>query len=275
MYQRILVPIDGSPLSKEIIPYAVGLASVHDTELVLLRVVDGGLLDDEEAAAARHIEQLAAAYGARGLCVPETDGTANRILEEAEREPHTLLAMTSHGRSGLREMLLGSVAQYLLREMGGPVFVYHPTGAPETRRASVALKRVVLPLSGSEAHGRMAEDAARFAHWIGAELEVVSVIEPVSAATLAQVPESDFSVMESAFVRSTAEKLAKKHGVRVNWDALHGSPVNAIVERVSGKPDTMLAMATHRKSALEAAFLGSVTGGCLRRAGVPILMRAP
>lgn len=272
MYKRILVPLDGSSLSREVIPHAIGLASVHDTDVMLLRVLNDTSDQDE---AVDSINKLARAHGVRSKCLPPTSDVAHRILEEAWREPQTLVAMTSRGHSGLAEIVLGSVAQDVLRGALGPVFVYHPTGTQASDRTSLRPRRVVLPLGGSEARGGIADDAARFAHWIDAELEVVSVIQPLNAADLDQISESDFTAIESAFVRTTAEKLAKTHGVRINWDTLHGKPVDAIVERVEGKTDTMLAMATRRSSALQTAFLGSVTAGCLRQAGVPILMRAP
>lgn len=270
MYKRILVPFDGSLLSREVLPYAIGLAAVHDTDVVLLRVLDGNSDQDE---AIDSTNKLARAYGVRAECLPPTNGVAHRILEEALREPQTLVAMTSRGHSGLAEVALGSVAQDVLRGVIGPVFIYHPIGTQIPERASARLQRVVLPLGGGEAHAGIADDAARFAHWIDAELEVVSVIQPLTPADFGQVPESDFAVIESSFVRFTAEKLAKAHGVRINWDTLHGTPVDAIVEHVQGKPNAMLAMAKRRSSALQATFLGSVTAGCLRRAGVPILMR--
>ena len=61
----------------------------------------------------------------------------------------------------------------------------------------------------------------------------------------------------------------------INWDVLHGEPAKAIASYVAGRGDTILAMVTRRQSAMETAFLGSVTAGCLRQAGVPVLMRAP
>lgn len=272
MYKRILVPLDGSRYSEEIIPYARGLAAAHDTELVLLRVMEGRAGNDNPAD---YIKGLASAYAASGLCRIGTDGAAEAILDEAYSEPQTLLAMTTRGRSGLLELALGSVAQSVLRGARDAVLVYHPTGTTEAVRRSRKPQRVILPLAGDDPNYGMAAEAARFAHWIGAELEVVSALPPLSAAVMAQVPERDFAAMESGFVRTTAEELAKTHGVRVNWDTLHGDPVDAIVGRVAGQQESVLAMHTRRKSALEATFLGSVTAGCLRRAGVPILMRTP
>ncbi|MBS0304649.1 MAG: universal stress protein [Proteobacteria bacterium] len=268
MYDRILVPLDGSNFSEEVIPYAEGLAAVHGTALALLRVVDK---ESERDEATRYAEHLAAAHGASGHCAVAAGHIADAILEEARRVPRTLIAMTSNGRSGLMEAMLGSVAMSLVRGGGAPVLVYRPTGRmPDD--TPVKVRSVVLPLDGSDLSEAMIPDAAALAKWIGAEVLVVSVIDPRARAD-AGVATSD--VLESSYVRSMADKIAAQHGARVNWEVLHGEPADAISAFTVGRRDAVLAMMTHGRRALESAFLGSVTSGCLRRAGVPVLMRAP
>ncbi|HUH38469.1 MAG TPA: universal stress protein [Spongiibacteraceae bacterium] len=272
MYKRILVPLDGSPFSEEVIPYAAGVAAVHGTELVLLRIAEK--LSDEEDAR-EYIKRVASIHGAHGLCVVGTGDAAQAVLTEASRVPETLLAMTSRGHSGLMELVLGSVAKRIVRGAGRPVLVYHPTGARNPDRAPVKLHSVVLPLDGSPLSEAMASDAAKFALWIDASLEVVSAIQAVNATKVGEVSGAEMSMLESGYVHSQATQLSKQHGVRVDWDVLHGDPVAAIVDHVARRSDVILAMTTQRKDALEAALLGSVTSGCLRKAGVPILMRLP
>ncbi|MGB6241849.1 MAG: universal stress protein [Castellaniella sp.] len=272
MYKRILVPLDGSPFSEEVIPYAAGLASVHGTELTLLRIVDKA--SDEEKAQ-DYLGALASRYGAGSRCVLDTGDAAQAILKQAAQEPATLLAMTSRGRSGLMEFMLGSVAQRVVRGAGGPVLVYRPTGAGTPVREPVKLRSVVVPLDGSALPEAMAHDAARFAHWAGAGLEVVSAIQPVIAAQVGDEPSREIPGLESGYVHTQASALAKQHGVSVDWDVLHGEPVQAIADHVARRSDVILAMVTRRHDALETALLGSVTSGCLRKAGVPILMRLP
>ena len=88
-------------------------------------------------------------------------------------------------------------------------------------------------------------------------------------------PGGELAALESGYVRAKATELGRSHGVPINWDVLHGEPAKAIASYVAGRGDTILAMVTRRQSAMETAFLGSVTAGCLRQAGVPVLMRAP
>lgn len=273
MYDRILVPLDGSRFAEEVIPHAAALAGREGTELALLRVAEDA---SEEPAARRYVERLAAAHGAQALAVTAPGSVADVVLAEAGNTPATLVAITSRGRSGVLEALLGSVAQQVVRGAGGPVLVYHPTGTDRTPTAPVQLRRVVLPLDGSELSEAMGSEGAAFARWLGAELEVVRVVDRAAAASLGLPAGSGEQVaLESAYVRARASQYAQAHGVRVNWDVLHGKPAAAISSHVAGRRDTVLVMLTRRQAPLEAAFLGSVTAGCLRRAGVPILMRVP
>lgn len=269
MYDRILVPLDGSGYSEEVIRYAAGLAAAHSTALTLMRIVDKAA---DEAEALDYVEPLAAAYGARGQCVVSSGDVADTILTEAGRVPGTLVAMTSRGRSGLMEAVLGSVAMQLVRNADAPVLVYHPSGVSRDA-GKVKINTVVLPIDGSMASEAMAEQAASMARWIDAELMVVSVIDPKSAG--GSLPTGSVKAMESSYVRSRASDYAKRFGVRVSWETLYGDPVDALSSFISGREDMMLAMVTRGQSALKSAFLGSVTSGCLGKVGVPVLMRLP
>ena len=270
MFERILVPLDGSRHSEEMIPYALGLARAHDTPVALLRVLDQAA---DEAQATRYVETLAASHGARPLTVPARGDVADAVLQEAARVPATLVAMTSRGRSGLMEAVLGSVAQRVLRGAGAPVLLYRPTGGA-TDQAVVALRSVVLPLDGSALSEGMGEQAGAFARWAGIELEVVRAVDADTAARVG-APAGEVAALESGYVRAKATELGARHGVRINWDVLHGDPAKSIASFVAGRRDVVLAMVTRRQSAMQSALLGSVTAECLRTAGVPILMRLP
>ena len=272
MYDRILVPLDGSAFSEEIIRYAAGMTAQHNTALTLLRIVDKAA---DEVEARNYVEQLAAAHGAQGQCVVASGDVAEAILAEAGRVPGTLVAMTSRGRSGLMEAVLGSVAKDLVRHAGSPVLVYHPSGRTSGGADAIKVNSVILPLDGSMASEAMAQQAAEMARWLDAELLVVSVIDPKSAAGGASLPTGSAKAMESSYVRAKAGDYAKQYGVRVSWETLYGEPVEAISSFVGGRSDAMLAMVTRGQSALRSAFLGSVTAGCLSEAGVPVLVRLP
>jgi nucleotide-binding universal stress UspA family protein len=145
MYKRILVPTDGSALSKKAVKSAVDLASATGAEVVALHVVpryprsyfEGGLA--LSAAEIERIEQqwteqgqaLADAVGkaagkagvrARAITV-RSDLVAEAILAAARKARCDLVVMASHGRKGLKRLLLGSETQHVLTHGNIPVLV--------------------------------------------------------------------------------------------------------------------------------------------------------
>lgn len=272
MYDRILVPLDGSAFSAEVIPYAAGLAAVHGTQLVLLRVVQK---EAQKAEAEAALQALGERWRATTLCVASAGDVADTIIRESGHVEHTLVALTSRGHSGLMEAVLGSVALRIVRASSAPVLVYRPRGSAEAEGAQ-AVTAVVLSLDGSELSETMIAPAAEFARWIGARLEIVSVIDLAAVAGTAAGEPHGSKALESAYVRTSAERIRKQFDVATTWETLSGShPAEAIAAYVASRPGAVLALATRGRSAVRSAIMGSVASGCLRRAGVPILMRVP
>lgn len=145
MYKRILVPTDGSALSKKAMRSAVALAASLDAEVVALNVVpryptsyfEGGLSisnaevarverqwAEQGQALAEEVSQAAAKAGveAKALTV-RSDLVAEAILAAAKKNRCDLVVMASHGRKGLKRMLLGSETQHVLTHGNIPVLV--------------------------------------------------------------------------------------------------------------------------------------------------------
>lgn len=270
MYDRILVPVDGSAFSEEVLPHALGIVQATGAALTLLRVVGR---EEDQAEAARYVGALAAELSAEGRTLVARGDLADEVLGEARRVPGTLIAMTSHGHSGLMEAMMGSVALRIVRTGGDPVILYRPRGAQvEGRRQPMRVNTVVLPLDATQVSEAMASQAAGMALWLGADLVVVEVISP-DVKLAADIPPGD--VMESSYVRTRAEEYGTRYGVRTSWEVLHGEPAEAIARFLDERRDVMLAMVTHGRRPLETAILGSVTAGCLHRCAVPIVTRLP
>ena len=272
MYKRLRVAIDGSAIAESVLPYALGISRATQSQLTLVRVVDD---DSQRAQASGYVDALAAKLEAEARCVSADGDVASALVNEAARVPGTLVVMTTHGRSGVLGAVLGSVAMKVLRGGRDPVLLYRPqeafTGDPSE---PIKIARIVVPMDGTPSAESIGEQAAEFARWLGARLVVISVLDP-SALAAAGAPAGD--LLESSYVRSRAAALGKKQGVEFSWEALHGDePDQAIANFVGNDRGTMLAMVTRANTApVTAAFLGSVTTGCLRKAGVPILIRLP
>jgi nucleotide-binding universal stress UspA family protein len=135
MYERILVPTDGSAASEGAVEHAVDLAKQYDATIHALYVVDSGsytsleagsdivleALKDEGKTAVGHVVDAAEEAGVDVESRVQT-GTAHRtILDYAEAEDCDLVVMGTHGRTGLNRYLLGSVTERVVRSSDVPV----------------------------------------------------------------------------------------------------------------------------------------------------------
>jgi nucleotide-binding universal stress UspA family protein len=144
MYKRALVPLDGSPLAEGIIPFLLKIAGPLDMSIRLVRVLepvspavgDGmrpSLIVDPETRrreAEEYLATNAASLRARGVDVSwevRNGRPDEEIVDAARASGADLIAMSTHGRSGLGRLLFGSVAEQVLRHAEVPVFLMRQT----------------------------------------------------------------------------------------------------------------------------------------------------
>jgi nucleotide-binding universal stress UspA family protein len=145
MYQRILVATDGSTLSKKAVASAISLAATCGATLVAVKVVprypqayfEGGipLSNDEIAnveqqwadAAQTNLEAVAKSASAKGVTVKsvvvKSDVVSDALIATAKKQKADLIVMASHGRKGIKRLLLGSETQQVLTHSHIPVLV--------------------------------------------------------------------------------------------------------------------------------------------------------
>lgn len=134
LLDNVLIPLDGSALAEGVLEPALELARLMEARCTFLRVVeaDPSLADRARADAETYLERVAGRARAQGLQVRTrvivARAAARAILEEAVTEGSNLIALATHGRGGLKRLLLGSVADRLVRKARLPVLVYRPTG---------------------------------------------------------------------------------------------------------------------------------------------------
>ncbi len=148
MFTKILVPLDQSELAEAVLPLVTSLAKCYDAEIVLFHVVTPtryyapemmiGAVEVEEtmrAEANMYLKRLATSLTDRGFKVSAVQkddlGVANAILDYADHNGIELIAMSTHGRSGIGRWLLGSVADKVVHGAQAPVLLVR---SEETKR---------------------------------------------------------------------------------------------------------------------------------------------
>lgn len=145
MYERILVATDGSPLSDKAVEHALNLAKLSGASVVALKVVpryprsylEGGATVDNteikriEAQWADQAQEVLNQIKAKGKAlgvsiktsIAKSDLVAESIIASAEKQKADLIVMASHGRKGIKRLLLGSETQHVLTHSQVPVLV--------------------------------------------------------------------------------------------------------------------------------------------------------
>jgi nucleotide-binding universal stress UspA family protein len=158
MYKRVLVPLDGSELAESVLPFFIEIAGPLDMTIVLLRVLEpippmalegtGPLvvddLDTRRRDAAEYLAPIAIGLRARGIdttSMVRVGRAEAEIVAAARTTRADLIAMSTHGRSGLGRLLFGSVAEQVLRKADVPVFLMRDTRRRSMTRAAKEARR--------------------------------------------------------------------------------------------------------------------------------------
>ena len=298
MLQHVLIGLDGSPLAESIFPYVSALTKKLNTDVILLHVVPltpslqegefhrflGPLLQQEEIQAYDYLERTAQRLVEAGLkvqCRVAIGDAAAEILHTAQQENVGLLALATHGRSGLQRWLYGSVAEEVLHTTHMPLLLVRPT--EEQPPTPQALTQVVVPLDGSPVAATVLPVAEALAGQCEVPLVLLRVVEPfpfsfVDASGVAGVDYQ--AVLDSlqdaadSYLGEVAAPLREKK-LNVLTEAPMGTPVHEIVRYNEEHTGSLVVMATHGRSGLTNVLLGSVARGVVRHGNTPALIVRP
>ena len=126
MYSKTLVPLDGSQLAEQILPYARLIAAAHEIPVELFWVNDIEVASWPLRSGREYLRQAAAKYFAASAQINsiEADGKpAEMIVRRAESEPECVIAMATHGVSDIRRWVLGSVAEKVIQHSRAAVLL--------------------------------------------------------------------------------------------------------------------------------------------------------
>lgn len=191
-FNNVLCPIDFSETSTRALTYATALARWYDAHLEVLHVVPavepegspthfdtaGGAWPSREQLILA-IESAIAAAGAGDLKsrALAQEGRAHEIIAGRARAlPADLLVMGTHGRSGLNRLLLGSVAEKVLRQVTCPVLTV-PPGAPHTAEKPVVFKKILCAIDYSPSALKALQHALDLGRQAGGRVTVLYALE--------------------------------------------------------------------------------------------------
>jgi nucleotide-binding universal stress UspA family protein len=291
----ILVPLDGSSVSEQALPFAQAMAELTGAHLLLLRAVSPLAEDhvapaEDRARPAREASAYLSALGARlanGRPVETSvvyGEAANAIIEESLLRGADLIVMATHGRTGLRRAVYGSVAAAVLSRSTIPVLLVGPTQGGLDASVFYHRPRVLVPLDGSDFAERALPLAGDVAAAVGGKLVLLEAVEePRQVLTdehgrvVAYIDEELELLRAQArdYLGQVSDRLARATHQEPVVEVRVGAAVDVITLASQEDGASLVVMATHARGGLDRLLKGSVAESLLTRTSVPLLLVPP
>jgi nucleotide-binding universal stress UspA family protein len=274
-FNRLLVPLDGSPFAEQALPLAQVLGLAHGSQLTLLSVRQEGeygrglpLMQDglngDLSEYEHYLEQVVARLGSVGVRTNPlvVEGKiADQINVIAAQQGADALVMSTHGRSRVSRMLLGSVASEVLQRSTRPLLLVRPREIAETRPP--VFGKLMVALDGSGDAELVLPYARALAASFGSEIILLAVPDDLQA-------ENQLGNLRR-YLEDVAGALAAS-GLAVRPMVTGSDPAHTIVEMARVNDVDLIMLATHGRGGRARSLFGSVADTVVRNCRRPIFM---
>jgi nucleotide-binding universal stress UspA family protein len=291
MFKNLVVAVDGSPCSNRAFEMALQLAKAEGSTLSICSVAYRSGLDGSRKSAERAFAEM---HEEAGRIVNDTTSRAKKagikaqgqvfegepvhqIVGYAKNTKAVAIVIGTHGRSGLKRFLVGSVAEGVLRSAPMPVLAVRTEARIASFGAEDRLVKILVPIDGSECSLRALDAAVEFASDLSAEIVVCNVVNladiALSSGGEPQLLPECLTEVETKAKAILSEALARVDGrVTASSRSAEGEPVEEIEGIAAEVRPAFIVIGSHGRSGSRRAFLGNVAEGVLRVPSIPVMV---
>jgi len=297
MFRNLLIPLDGSALAETALPLAADIARKVQAKatlrVTLLHVIEQGapesvhgerhLTQPEEATA--YLDEIAQRYFS-GLAVDRhvhssaIKDVARSIVDHCKEMGADVIVLSTHGKSGLKSLLFGSIAQHVVQ---GSCPVLLTRSRAVTDRPPPTVKRVLVLLDRDPAHEQGLHAATELAGDLACQLELLMVVPTVNTLGGAQGVAGTFLPSSTREVLEIAEEEARNYleglvnspalkPLRVSSSVCRGDPVAMITQAAAETKPDIVVLGTHGSAGTTAFWSGSLTPKLIERLSATLLL---
>jgi nucleotide-binding universal stress UspA family protein len=299
MFERILVPLDGSKTAECVLPYVKKLGFKTGSESVLLHVIDPEVslnspvysefmrrptqrakreAQEYLRGIAEDLQAVREPVAVRTVIGP----TANRILSTAESQHASLVVISSRGRGQDDTWHYGSIADRILHHSRVPVLLIKPR--PDLEESQPIFQSLVAPLDGSRVAETVLPPARSLAGQLGVGLHLFQAVPTLNQAlsvlgwgVTEEEPIADVDPVKDgkAYLDEVASHLTER-GTWADGTVVAGAAVPSILEFARGKAGSLIVMCTAGSRGISARWrVGSVAERVIRHSEMPVLLVPP
>ncbi|GAB4334021.1 MAG: universal stress protein [Calditrichia bacterium] len=288
--KSIFVPVDFSIFSEKALNYAIHLAKKFNASITIFHAA---LLFQEDVNEEKRMEhftgwlktqqsQLDSQMDEQKELVEGNDlpvktviergvSTADAILDYLETTPHDIIIMGTHGRTGLKHLFLGSVAEKISRLASIPVLTVHRSVN------EVAINKILVPIDFSIYSQHAVETACRFAEMFGAQLHFIHVVEQEVHPSFYSVGVSSVFEVDNTLPQRVIENMKGftrdiTQGMDCHYIVKEGKAHKEIVETAEQIKSDLIVIASHGLTGLDYILLGSTSEKVIRWAKNAVLV---
>ncbi len=284
MFEKILIPLDGSELAEKSLDYVEMIARPLNSEVVLLTSCkpNQGLELPFTAYLQQKLKDLDSS-GIRKIWSIVQGRPADQILRFSEKNDIDLIIISTHGHTGHREWTMGEVTEEVLHKSQIPVLLIH--SADSAIRPN-AFKHILVPLDGSQTAERILPYVRTMAQAFEAKVSLLRVIRPMK---LTSIKDSDQEYhwaeqhdelvnhlkRDSEHYLRAKESTFTEANIPVSSTIVVGRPSQEVLQYIESESVDLIAMATHGFSGIEKWAYGSVASKVIEESIKPILLFRP
>jgi len=301
MFKSIFIPLDGSKRAERVLQYVEVLARRSDSNIYLIQAVEphiefsGSQAEDQDEALEKFKQEIKQAeiylndvktrLEDKGLKI-QTEivlgETVKQIINRAEGLKVDLIAMSSHGLSGLSRVFYGSVAAGVLHQVDRPLLLIRADTDEEFSDKEVFMYTTILvPLDGSKRAEGILPYVEKLALSFNAAVIFLQVVEtrfayisPYTYYSDAELEkfETKKLIEEAEIYLGGLQGEFQEKGIQARFLVAEGSVVRTIINVAEREAVDLIAMASHGRTGLARVFYGSVAAGVLHQVDRPLLL---
>ena len=298
MFERIIVPLDGSQTAEMVFPYLATIGLCFGSRIRLIRVCESNLMVSDcrryLEAVAKRLESLSPNSQTKQLYNVEISvllGSSNpsdSILTSARDMTSTLIITASRGASNQGRWPIGNVCAGILRSSDCPVLLVRKKVSDAVFANERLIKKILLPLDGSELSEAALPLAEKISQEMKAQIVLFRAVEPYErmrnmsssniSGTVAQNEDANTtgkSVQPIVQYMRTVKQSLEKKGINTIEALQEGLAAEEIVAYTEANNIDLIVMSTHGHSGIGRWVFGSVTDRVLHAGDVPVLVVYP